>query len=1000
VSARKRGYWIPLGAEIALAFLLGLAAFTVASVVIEPTKSDVLVVLIGVAGTVAVVAIARYWGIAYAVPVALAALIAFDWFRVPPTHPFAFPDTSDLLELFSYLAFGVLVGEVAARALRRADVFEVARSDLAEEQAALRRVATLVAQGEPPDAVFAAVAEEAGVLLGVDGARIVRYMSDDEIVQLQGWTAPGTDPLPVGVRRLDQRSLSARVLRTGRAARMDDHDDESEASRALGEFGIRSAVSTPIVIEGRLWGAMGVVSRRRGALLDDAERRLIAFTGLVATAISNTDSREELARLADEQAALRRVATLVARREPSTEIFAAVAQELGQLLEVDLTHMGRYESDGTGLTVAQWTKGGEEPTFERRIPASGESVSARLWQTGRAVRVNSYEGSSSEPAVASRAFGLRSSVGVPIEVEGRLWGVMAVASRSEEPLPADTERKTAAFTELIATAIANSEAQAELARLAEARDALRRVATLVAHEASPAEVFAEVADGARRLLGVEDTIMFRYESDGTVTLLADAGISSGAGIAVGSRIPVAGNNVTATIQRTGRAVRIDDYATATGVIAAESHERGIRAAVGTPIVVEGRLWGAVIGATRQTEPMPPDTESRIGEFTELIATAIANAEARAEVRRLAEEQAALRRVATLVARRASPAAVFEAVATEMGRVLDADRVALCRYEADGVFTVVADRGDVGKAVPVGTRVPLDGASVSREVLRTERPARVNDWEDETGPVASIVRDVGMRSTVGVPLLVEGELWGVIMTNWQRSHPPADTENRMMEFAELVDTAIANADGRAQLTASRARLVGAGDEARRHVVRDLHDGAQQRLVHTIVTLKLAQRSLRKGDGTTESLVAEALTQAEGANAELRDLAHGIHPSVLTHGGLRAGVDAIAARLDVPVTVDVPADRFPAGIEASAYFVVAEALTNVVKHSRAKRARVEATSDGGALRVEIRDDGVGGADPDGGGLVGLDDRVAALGGQMRIDSQPGDGTLIAATLPLPV
>jgi signal transduction histidine kinase len=195
------------------------------------------------------------------------------------------------------------------------------------------------------------------------------------------------------------------------------------------------------------------------------------------------------------------------------------------------------------------------------------------------------------------------------------------------------------------------------------------------------------------------------------------------------------------------------------------------------------------------------------------------------------------------------------------------------------------------------------------------------------------------------------------------------------------------------------VLAAGDDARRRVVRDLHDGAQQGLVHAIVTLKLAQRALRENEGS-DSLVAEALVQAERANDELRELAHGILPSVLSRGGLRAGVDALVSRNDLLVTVDVSDQRFPPAIEASAYFVVAEALTNVVKHSGAERAEVRASAGDGVLQVEIRDNGAGGATPDGAGLVGLDDRVSAVGGRLRVESPPDGGTLVVAALPLPV
>jgi signal transduction histidine kinase len=248
-------------------------------------------------------------------------------------------------------------------------------------------------------------------------------------------------------------------------------------------------------------------------------------------------------------------------------------------------------------------------------------------------------------------------------------------------------------------------------------------------------------------------------------------------------------------------------------------------------------------------------------------------------------------------------------------------------------------------------------------------------------------------------VVDGRLWGVAIANWRgETVPPADTEERMAQFAELLDTAIANADSRDQLTASRARLLTEADEARRRVVRDLHDGAQQRLVQTILSLKVAQQALRENDDSTESNIAAALASAEQSNTELRELAHGILPPALTHGGLEAGIRAVVTRLELPVDVDVPAERFPAEIEASAYFVVAEALTNVVKHGHAERAEVRASVQDGMLRVEVQDDGIGGADPAGHGLVGMSDRVSALGGWLNIKAPPGGGTLVAASLPL--
>jgi signal transduction histidine kinase len=339
--------------------------------------------------------------------------------------------------------------------------------------------------------------------------------------------------------------------------------------------------------------------------------------------------------------------------------------------------------------------------------------------------------------------------------------------------------------------------------------------------------------------------------------------------------------------------------------------------------------------------------------------------------------------------------VFDAVTREVAEVLGASAVSLARYD-DDVITVVAQFGTA--YVRIGERLPLGGTNVTSTVLRTGETARLDDVAAATGRIGDVARRAGVRSTVGAPVVVDGRTWGVLVAIWEeRGPPPDDTEERMARFAKLLDTAIANADSRDQLTASRARLLAAGDEARRRVVRDLHDGAQQRLVHTIITLKLAQRALHKDGSDAGTLLAQALRNAERATAELRELAHGILPSVLTRG-LRAGVDAIASRLDLPVELDVSSERLPPDIEASAYFIVAEALTNVVKHARATRATVRAAAEDGVLTLEVRDDGVGGANPDGHGLMGLADRVDALGGRLRIESTDGDGTVVAARLPL--
>ena len=361
---------------------------------------------------------------------------------------------------------------------------------------------------------------------------------------------------------------------------------------------------------------------------------------------------------------------------------------------------------------------------------------------------------------------------------------------------------------------------------------------------------------------------------------------------------------------------------------------------------------------------------------------------------LADEQAALRRVATLVARESSPGRVCAAVVKEVGRIVGVDSTAMLRY-VDGTAIAIASWGEL--ALPLGNRFPLDGDDIHSRVFATARPARIDDHAEVAGAMGRTFKALGVRSAAGAPIMVGGRLWGAMIA--VAAEPlPQDTESRMVDFTELVATAIANVDARAELRASRARVVAAADEERRRVVRDLHDGAQQRLVHAIITLKLAQAAIAGDAAEVESLVGAALKHMQEATRELRDLAHGILPSVLTTGGLRPAVDDLVSRTPVPVEARVCADRFPLTIESTAYFVVAEALTNITKHARAARVAITARIVDDALQVEVRDDGVGGARPDGRGLCGLADRLAALDGRLWIDSPPDGGTRVAAAIPL--
>ncbi len=534
--------------------------------------------------------------------------------------------------------------------------------------------------------------------------------------------------------------------------------------------------------------------------------------------------------------------------------------------------------------------------------------------------------------------------------------------------------------------------ESEMERLLGEQAALRRVATLVARGVPPEEVFGAVAAEVSALFGADVAAIVRFEDERTATVLGDVGGPHEAGV----RVTLDEGYVMHTVRTTSRSARFDTDDPPAADKGSLVRSLGVRSAVASPIVVEGDLWGAVTVASLHG-PLSATSERRLTEFTELVATAVANAQAREEVTTLAEEQTALLRVAELVARESSPAEIFNAVTEEAWRVLNT-AIGLLRFDPEEAV-LVAQSHTPWDPPPLGSRFALDGENVVTEVVRTGRAARSDDWADATGTISAMAGVLGVRSIVAAPIVVESRLWGTLIAASEQNEPlPGNTESRMDQFAGLVATAIAKAATREELIASRARLVTAGDAARRRVVRDLHDGAQQRLVYTIVTLKLALQALRANPAELESLVARALEHAEESNVELRELAHGILPASLASDGVAAGIDALVGRLDLPVRVDVPADRFAPEIEASAYFIVAEALTNVVKHARATAAEVEAYAEDGMFHVEVRDDGVGGADRDGHGLVGLADRAAALGGRLEVESPARGGTRVAATLPL--
>jgi signal transduction histidine kinase len=552
----------------------------------------------------------------------------------------------------------------------------------------------------------------------------------------------------------------------------------------------------------------------------------------------------------------------------------------------------------------------------------------------------------------------------------------------------------------------------ELGVLAAQQAALRHVATLVARGVSPSEVFAAVADEMARCLQVEHATVSRYDAGDALTPLAIWHDGMVHELPEGLHLPLEGDNVAVRVLGTGRPARMDSHDNAAGPQAARIRQLGIRSAVGVPIVVDGRVWGASIVGSKGHEPMPSDTEARIGDFADLLATAIANAAnrtdlkaSRDELAALAEQQAALRRVATLVARGTRPAEVFSAVAEEMARCLHAANASVDCFEGDmvRVVAVAALAPGIKRAPAVGERYTLsEGDNIATRVFNTGRAARLDglQFQNASGAIAARLRKTGLNSTVAVPITVDERVWGMAAVGSLRPEPlPPDTEARMSDFADLVATAIANAVTRAELVASRARIVAAGDEARRRLERDLHDGAQQRLVWLELQLRLAERSVPPQWNDLKERLCEILSGLTGVAEDLQEFSRGIHPAMLSRG-LGSAIGELALRSAVPVTVDVDiSQRLPESAEVAAYYVVSEALTNAAKHARASEVNVSARAEDSNLAIVIRDDGVGGADSHkGSGLIGLMDRVEAVGGRLQISSQVGSGTSLHVEIPL--
>ncbi|MFF1658917.1 CHASE3 domain-containing protein [Streptomyces sp. NPDC058255] len=437
-----------------------------------------------------------------------------------------------------------------------------------------------------------------------------------------------------------------------------------------------------------------------------------------------------------------------------------------------------------------------------------------------------------------------------------------------------------------------------------------------------------------------------------------------------------------------------------------------------PVRRAAGMAGRLAGGELDTR-LPETSAGEIGELEHAFNTMGGSLEtSRDELTRLLGEQAALRRVATLVARGIDPGEIFSAVAEEICRLLDADHAGVARFDPGGTSAeVVGSVGDIGDIVgnsgtsgddgapirsAVGTHVQLRDHLASAMVWRTGRAAQVNEdqWSGMSDPITDRLREVGIRSMVASPITIEGHLWGVVTVLTKRGPFPSGTADRMADFTELVATAVGNAESRAELAASRRRIVAAADETRRRIERDLHDGTQQRLVSLGLQLRLAQSLVPAGQSELETELGRVADELNAVVDDLREIARGIHPAILSEGGLGPALRTLARRAAIAVDLDVGTiTRLPEPIEVVAYYVVSEALTNATRHARATVVRVAVEERDDHLHLSMRDDGVGGADPArGSGLIGLRDRAEALGGSIEVTSPPGEGTLILVRLPL--
>lgn len=698
-----------------------------------------------------------------------------------------------------------------------------------------------------------------------------------------------------------------------------------------------------------------------------------------------------------ELAALRAATALVAEGASPRLVLEMAVHHIAVAVAADFVEILRLDSRGRTPLVAAWEVRNEKIVDLDQRLLEDDHLAQEVIRDQKTVR----EDAVSDAAVRDLAEGsldITSSVGVPIVLSGKVWGALFVHSAAGALLAADSKERLSLFNELIGSVVANSQMQAEMEQLLAEQSALLQVAELVARESAPEDVFHAVAEQLGRVTHVSGTQVFRFDDEELATSVGSWGPVD-SGIKVGRQISTRGNSVTGQVRATGLPARVEDYSSVEGQLGALQRGVGMRSAAGAPIRAAGRLWGALVVGSVSDELLPAETEERMAKFADLVGVALSNLDARNSQRILAEEQEALRRVATVVAREEWDV-TLPTIARELALLHRVEGTVIMRYENDELGTILAAWGEPNLVEFVGQTLPFGGDNPGDYVYQTHLPARQHGFEGGKGLFAENSVRMGITETLAGPVFVENRLWGaiVVVTTGVR-RLPSDTESRLGQFAELVATAIGSMKSRLELIESRARIVQTADQTRRRFERDLHDGIQQRLVSISMDLRNVEEQLPT-DAESRSRVSEIADSLVAALDGLRELSRGIHPAILSEGGLVPAARALARRSTIPVKLNLPQPaRHPDSVEVAAYYVMSEALANTAKYAQASTAQITIMPTGDALIVTVTDDGIGGADATkGSGLIGLEDRVEALGGTLLVHSPPMGGTTITAKLPL--